>query len=299
MNIEVDDQVVGDGVTDDTAAVQAVIDSDAKKDKPDPEADKEPGDGKLSDEDEVIVTIGDEELPKEDEEEKTAPEWVRELRKSQRETARENRELKAKLATKEKVETKPTTLGEKPKLADPDIDYDSNLYEQKLDAWNERKHQIENQATEVESAEKEQQQAWKKKLDDYSEKKSNLKVKDFDDAEEVVLEAFSQTQQGIVIQGATNSALVFYAIGKNPDQVKKLAAIKDPVKFAFAVAKLEKDLKVNKRRSPPPPESRVTSGTGPSSAMDSTLEKLRAEAVKTGNYTKVTEYKRQKRGAKT
>ena len=100
-----------------------------------------------------------------------------------------------------------------------------------------------------------------------------------------------------MLQGADNPALVIYALGKNPKKAKELADIKDPVKFAFAVAKLEKELKVTNRRAAPPPE-RVVSGTGRSSgAVDSTLERLREDAARTGNMTKVIAYKAQKRSA--
>jgi hypothetical protein len=69
------------------------------------------------------------------------------------------------------------------------------------------------------------------------------------------------------------------------------------VKFAFAVARLEKELKVTNRRAAPAPE-RIVQGTGRASGtVDSTLERLRAEAEKTGNYTKVLQYKRQKQAA--
>ena len=105
------------------------------------------------------------------------------------------------------------------------------------------------------------------------------------------------TQQGIVLQGAENPALVVYALGKNPSKAKELSSITDPVKFAFAVSKLESQLKVSNRKSAPPPE-KVLSGTGRASAVDSTLERLRADAEKTGDYTKVTAYKRQKKQAK-
>ena len=98
-----------------------------------------------------------------------------------------------------------------------------------------------------------------------------------------------------MLQGADNPALVVYALGKNPKKAQELASIKDPVKFAFAVAKLEKDLKVTNRRAAPPPE-RVVSGTGRvSGAVDSTLERLREEASKSGDMTKVLAYKLKKR----
>jgi hypothetical protein len=64
------------------------------------------------------------------------------------------------------------------------------------------------------------------------------------------------------------------------------------VKFAFAVSKLESQLKVTNRKPATTPE-KVLTGTGSTSgSVDSTLDKLRAEAEKTGDYTKVTAYKR-------
>lgn len=245
------------------------------------------------DDGEVIVTIGDEEPPQEEEDEK-APNWVRELRKSHRETARENRELKERLkALETSNEPQAVQLGKKPTL--DDFDYDTDKYEQELAAWYDRKRQADEQAAQIKADEKAAAEAWQQKLNSYGEAKSKLKVKDFDDAEEVVLGSMNQTQQGIIIQGADNPALVIYALGKNGNRAKEIASINDPVKFAFAVAKLEKDLKVRNRKAPPPPEKKV-SGTAPKSgSVDSTLERLRAEAERTGNYSKVHKYKQQQR----
>ena len=48
------------------------------------------------------------------------------------------------------------------------------------------------------------------------------------------------------------------------------------------------------RGKAPPPEKRISGGVpGVSGALDDTLERLRAEAEKTGNYSKVMAYKRQ------
>jgi hypothetical protein len=122
-------------------------------------------------------------------------------------------------------------------------------------------------------------------------------VRDFDDAESTVLSTLSVTQQGIIVQGADNSALVVYALGKNPAKAKELAGITDAVKFAFAIAKLETQLKVQaKSKSAPPPEGKVRSGSAPiSGSVDSNLERLRAEAEKTGDMSKVAAYKRAQR----
>jgi hypothetical protein len=243
--------------------------------------------------DEVVVTIGEEAPPPE--EPAHAPEWVRELRKSDREKSRRIRELEAKLQTTAQTETKPVTLGAKPKLEDHD--YDAEKFEEALATWFERKRKADEANAKQEAEVMNQQKAWQAKLEGYGKAKAELRVKDFEDAEAVAQELFNVTQQGIMLQGADNPALVVYALGKNPKKAQELASIKDPVKFAFAVAKLEKDLKVTNRRAAPPPE-RVVSGTGRvSGAVDSTLERLRDEAARTGNMTKVIQYKAQKRAA--
>jgi hypothetical protein len=244
------------------------------------------------DTEEVVVSIGEEAPPPE--EHTPAPEWVKELRKTNRELQRQNRELQGRLQAAP-PETKPVVIGNKPKLEDHD--YDADKYEEALTDWFDRKRQADDVNAKQEAEVMNQQKAWQAKLDGYGKAKAELRVKDFEDAEEVAQQVFSITQQGVLLQGADNPALVVYALGKNPAKAKELAEIKDPVKFAFAVAKLEKDLKVTNRRQAPAPE-RIISGTGRSSgAVDSTLERLRADAERTGNMTKVIAYKAQKRAA--
>ena len=244
------------------------------------------------DTEEVVVSIGEEAPPPE--EHTPAPEWVKELRKTNRELQRQNRELQGRLQAAP-PETKPVVIGTKPKLEDHD--YDADKYEEALTSWFERKRQADEVNAKQEAEVMNQQKAWQAKLDGYGKAKAELRVKDYEDAEAVAQEVFSITQQGVLLQGADNPALVVYALGKNPAKAKELASITDPVKFAFAVAKLEKDLKVTNRRQAPAPE-RIVTGTGRSSgAVDSTLERLREDAARTGNMTKVIAYKAQKRSA--
>jgi hypothetical protein len=243
--------------------------------------------------DEVIVSIGEEAPPPE--EHTQAPEWVRELRKTNRELQRQNRELQGKLKSTAQTETKPVVLGKKPSLEEHD--YDAEKFEAAMADWFERKRKADDANAKQEAEVMTQQKAWQSKLDGYGKAKAELRVKDYEDAEAVAQEVFNVTQQGIVLQGADNPALVIYALGKNPKKAKELSDIKDPVKFAFAVAKLEKELKVTNRKAAPPPE-RIVSGTGRvSGAVDSTLERLREDASRTGNMTKVIAYKAQKRSA--
>jgi hypothetical protein len=258
-------------------------------DQDDQHEDDEQADGES---DEVVVSIGEEAPPPD--EHAQAPSWVKELRKANREKDKRIRDLEAKLSTT--TEKKPVALGAKPKLED--YDYDADKFESALADWFERKRQVDAQAEQAKHAEQAQQRAWQEKLDGYGKAKAELKVRDFEDAEAVATELFNVTQQGVVLQGADNPALVIYALGKNPKKAAELAKIEDPVKFAFAVAKLEKELKVTNRKAAPAPERMVSSTGRVSGAVDSTLERLRAEAEKTGNYTKVHQYKQNKRTAK-
>ena len=167
-------------------------------------------DDEESDEDEVVISIGEESPPQE--EEVRAPAWVRELRKSNREKERKIRELEAKLNTTA-TETKPVALSAKPTLES--CDYDSDEYEQKLAEWYEQKREYDAAEASVAAQRDAEAKAWQDKLDSYAKAKASLKVRDYDEAEATALDTFDVTQQGIVLQGSDNPALLIYAIGKN------------------------------------------------------------------------------------
>lgn len=242
--------------------------------------------------------LDEEEGGEEGEEErgKPAPNWVKELRQSQRELKRQNRELQERLAAKEapQQQAQALVLGKKPTMEDDDVDWDAEKFEAKLTKWHETKRQIEEQERGAEQQKQQQQQAWQKKIDGHNTKKAALKYKDVDDAEQVVLDTLDQTQQGIIVQGAKNSALLAYAIGRNPKRAAELAAIKDPIEFAFAVAHLEASLGTQSKKPSTTPE-KVPSGQGRvanSNSGDATLDRLREEAARTGDMSKVQAYKR-------
>lgn len=248
-------------------------------------------------ENEVIVSIGEpESSPEQNEEnkEKHNSNWIKELRKQHRESQKKIREYEALLKEKEaaQVQQKTVELKARPKLED--FDYDSEEYDKAVDNWYAHKREYEAHLEQQKREEQAQQNAWNDRLSHYSKVKSELKVNDFDDAEYEVQNLLSQTQQGIIVQGAENPALLVYALGKNPKKSVELASITDPVKFAFAVAKIEKELKMTPRKSPPPPEKTVSSGSGRlAGTVDKTLERLRNEAERTGDYTNVIKYKNQ------
>lgn len=239
--------------------------------------------------DEVVVHIGDTPVNEED---GKAPQWVKDLRRQKREDTKRIRELEEKLAATQKAD-KPV-LGKKPALADADIDFDPVKFEAALEDWHEKKRTLDRQEEQERAQQQQQQQAWQQKLARYGDEKIKLKVPDYQEAEEAAYTTLSTIQQGIIVQGADNPALVVYALGKNPAKLKELADITDPVNFAVAIGKLETQLKVTKRTAPAP--EKVIKGAAPNtSAVNNQLDKLREEAEKTGDFSKVMEYKRNHR----
>lgn len=246
-------------------------------------------------EEEPVLSFGDEEEAEEEKAE--APEWVKELRKTNREIAKENKRLKVQIeAAGQTTENKPVDPGAKPTLSD--YDFDEEAYEQAYEEWQTKRRKVAEFEQQKERQKREQEEAWQAQLNKYNEAKAKLVFKDVKEAEENTISLLSELQQGIIVEGAENPALVVYALGKNERKLKELSQITSPVKFAIAIGKLEKDLKIKTRKAPPEPEKMV-SGTAPKSGtVDSQLERLRKAAEKSGDYSDVAKYKRQLRNKK-
>lgn len=248
--------------------------------------------GEKPEPDEVVVTIGEGSPPSEEDEIAKAPEWVRELRKSNREKDRRIRELEQ--AQAKPVSTAPV-IGTKPTLESSG--YDEEKFERDLTAYHERKRAADAAETKKAEEAKKQNDAWQESLANHEKLKAALKVSDYDEAQEALEATFDVTQRALVIDAAKDSALLSYALGKNPAKAKELAAIKNPVKFVAAVVRLETELKVTPRKTAPLPERKLSGSAPVSTAMDNQLARLEAEADKTGDRTKVIAYRREKRRA--
>ena len=298
MSLKDDDDLVieTDEVDVDNTEEEEVIEN---TDTPDEEESPETiQDDDEDDEEDRIVTIGDSSEPdaesEDSEEDKEAPGWVKKVRKVNRKLESENKKLKKLLEEKSTEKEKPVELGEKPTLKD--CGYDDKKYEQELFNYYERKKRVDEQAAEKERLVQQQRKAWEDRQSKYVNLKQEHGFKDFSYAEELVTETLSTTQQGIIVQGADDSALVVYALGKNPKKLEELSKISDPVSFAIALGKLESQLKVTNKKAPAP-EKRVSTGKsgGISGSADKTLERLREEAARTGDMSKVVAYKKKLR----
>ena len=296
MKIDDEDQVIDeqDFELEDDQETKEVIEDSETSEESEPEAIQDEED----EEDDRIVTIGD--APEEDAEGESeeaekpeTPKWVKTVRKNNRRLESEVKRLKRELEAKTAVKEDPVEVGKKPELKD--FNYDDSKFADALLEWNERKRKVEAQAAEKAEFAKEQQKAWEAKRSKYVELKQEHAFKDYDDTEQYVANTLNDTQQGIIVQLADDSALLTYALGKNPKALEELAGIKDSAQFIYKLAKVEAKLKVS-NKSKPSPESRVKKGKGSSSGnSQATLERLEAAAAKSGDYTEVVRYKRKLR----
>lgn len=285
MNQQADDEQVNDE--------QAVGQHDAQTDDAQDETSAQSQDGgaQADDEAEVVITLGDESPPSDEEEKQAAPEWVKQLRRDARELARKNRELEAKLA--ESAAPKQAESLPKPTLVD--CDFDEEVFEQKLDAWKEQQRSVKaKQDAEREQAQKAQQE-WEAKRTAYDAAKSSLKVSGFEDAEEAVKATLSDVQQAVLLEAidsADMQAKLVYVLGNNPEQLKRISSIANPIKLAVAAAKLVEKISVTQPKKAPPAE-RTLAGRATAVGVDAKLAQLEAEADRTGDRTAVARYKRQ------
>jgi hypothetical protein len=272
-------------VSEDATGAEEILEDEQITDE---EAHSEPEESQ-EDDDGVVVTLGEESLTPE--EETGAPEWVRELRKNYRDSQRTIKELERQLNTKEApMPQEIASPGKKPTLAD--FDYNDDEYEKALADWFTKKNQADEQKRIKELENQKLEAEYQDKLNQYEDAKTKLKLSDFDEAEESVLHTLDTTQQSIILSGSDNPALTVYAIGKSKKRAQELASIKDPVKFAFAVSKLESQLTVTRKKAKPLPEKVVTGSSRNTNGVDTTLERLRVEADKTGDRSKVVAYMR-------
>ena len=243
----------------------------------------------------LVITLGDDE-PQQEEEQARAPEWVRELRKANREKDKRIRELEQEKASREAANAPGAIkVGEKPTLES--CEYDQDRYESEFDAWHERKRQADEQAAAARKEQESIQTAWQQRVTAYNAAKAALPVDDYYDSEGAVTGALDQVKQTILLKAAKKPEKLIYALGKSPAKLKELAAITDPIEFAGEVARLETTMKETQRKGPPPAEKVIQGSGGTRVSTDSTLDKLREEALRTGDLSKVMQYKASKRAA--
>ncbi|KXO82661.1 hypothetical protein AYL20_01305 [Acinetobacter venetianus] len=263
--------------------------------------DDEQSESEQTESEEFFVGLEGEEANQEEDPHKgePAPEWlkreraeIREIRKQERARERRIKELESELSAHRKPQE--IELGAKPKLEDFGFDEDNPDYIEAMEIWVDRKIQIKEQEQAKKAEQEKVVQQWQDDLNRYETKKTAIKAKvhDYDEAEEIARDTLDQTQFGILISGADNPDSLLYYLGKYPDKAKELAAIKDPIKFASKIFKLDAQVKVQPRTPKTSPEKKVEGSGSLAGTTDAKLQRLREEAQRTGDHSKVIAYKK-------
>jgi hypothetical protein len=244
----------------------------------------------------LVVSIGEDAPPQPDE---PAPAWVRDLRKQNRELTKRLKELEASRQQQQPE----TALPAKPTLEA--CNYDEEAFADATLKWAEAKRKADDAKAAAQKQQEAAQAAWDAKLATYQERKQALPADDVDDAESAFMEALTakwgeeggKYRWALPVDGADNPAMLVYALGKNPGRAKQLAEIESLAKFAFTAAKMEGEVKVTKRTPAAPPEKQMTgtASVGVGGASEATLKRLREEADRTGDRSKVVAYLSQQR----
>jgi len=236
-------------------------------------------------EDDLIVTIEGQEKT---EEEESAPSWVKELRRKNREDQKRIRELEQQLQARETGSAQPP---KKPKLED--FDYDADEFEKAMDGYYAAKAKHDAELEKQAQAREDQEKAWAERQQAYIKSKERFKPDQMKEAEDEVVSILPPTRQAMIIDVADDPGTLVYALGKNSAKLRELASIKSDGRFIKELAKLEMNIKVQTKTKTPPPPERTISGSGKTpGAAAATLESLKAEAERTGDYGKYFAEKR-------
>jgi len=242
------------------------------------QADLEPEAGE--DEGPVVIRIEGEEP---EAEQARDPDLVRHLRSV---IAEQNKLIKKQAKAEPVIDELP------PRPTRDQFDYIDADYDKALDDWHDKRRDHEAKQQQAKAEAEANERKWQATVEAYDARKASLKVDDYDLAESAVSDVFDHMRVGLIVEGCEKPEQVMYALGKNPAVLKRFAAMDSIAKFAVAIGKFEEKLVIEKK-APPPPEGKLR-GTAPASgAVDGTLERLRAEAARTNDFSKVAAYKRQ------
>lgn len=247
---------------------------------------------------EVVISLGD--PAQEPEPEVSGTGLLKQLRKQKLHDDKRIRKLEAELqeirAAKGGGEAQQRDPGPQPKMDDPDVDFDPDLYAAKLLKWHEAKRAVDEAKAQAEKADRDAREAFEAKRQRYHEGIKALPVRDAEEAHDAVSVALNQTQQGIILHAADEPHKLVYALARNPTELERISKISDPVLFAREIGRLETKVQTTTRKPATQPETKVKAG-GTTISRNATLDKLRAEAERTGDYTEVRKFKQAQRAA--
>jgi hypothetical protein len=164
-----------------------------------------------------------------------------------------------------------------------------------VEAWRGRKADAEAQENRVIEQRRQIEESYNKDLANYEARNSALAAQgiDVEDAISAVAAKLTLEQQAVAIQAASDPAALAVALNRSPSRLEELAKIHNPWKLAAAIARMEGSVKVTKKKAPAPNRPLAGSASMADANVDKELQKLEAEAARTGVRTKVIAYKKQ------
>lgn len=241
--------------------------------------------------DEEEFYFGDEKLESPTSEEGKDPALVRHLRNTIKEKERELKELRTK--SPQPQQSAPTQAPRMPQLSDEGIDYDEAVFQQKLSAWSEENAKYHTALAQQQQAQQAAQQQYQQRLQQYQERVKTVKVPNYQQAEKLVIDEVPEQIQAAVIQYAEKPEMVVIALARNPLLRKQFAEATDPVELGRQIGIIE-----SKAKTMPKAKSKAATippVKGSNGAELNSLEKLKEEAHKSGDWSAYFAAKRAKK----
>lgn len=190
----------------------------------------------------------------------------------------------------------PATLPPFPKMEDDGIDYDPDVYQQKVREWYETEGRVKAQQQQQEQQQQQLLTTFNERKQAYKDRVTSMKVRGYEDAEAFVAGEISQEVQTALILHAEKPELVVLALARNPELLKQAKGITDPVKLGMLIGTVEAKAKALPKGKNPvkgaPPNPRGN-GNGQLRDLDAEIEKAR----NSGDYSRVIQLKRQRSAA--
>jgi len=216
---------------------------------------------------------------------------------------RKNRDQKERIRVLEAAHAKSdddnAALGAEPTLEDSD--YDTKKYRDAVIQHHELKAKIDAKAKTVEDENTRQRDSYAEKSRAYQDTRADFDEDTFGEAEDVVMSVLDNVQQNALIDSLGGKAAgLIQALGRDEKRLAELGKIKikttsDAIAFGVATGKLLAGMKTSQRKPSTSPETRVNGDSAAMVGGDKKMERLEAEAAKTGNRTDILAYKRQLR----
>ncbi|EFQ5086472.1 scaffolding protein [Salmonella enterica] len=255
-------------------------------DEPGDEGDQSNGgdDSEGADDDsEQAFFYGDDELGSPSSEEAKDPALVKHLRSTIKEKDRELKELRrlsTQPAQQQPVIAQPPVM---PKLTDPGIDYDEDLLQEKLEQWAKDNDQYKEQQRVIKQQQEQFNEQHRLKVANYQQRAKALKVKGFAEAEQIVIDEVPKVIQDAILHESEKPEMVVLALGRNAELRKQLAEATNPVALGRLLERIESKAKTM-------PKAKTNAATTPevkgsNGAVINNLDKLKAKALETGDWT--------------